>query len=220
MLLSTALAKQGFFYNIWAEGDPKDWLKIEAKLSECRHISPEEIERELRNMSAAVFDREYCNKFDSLESRFFDLASVGAAFGAVTVATPPAAPVDEEPDPIVITISASVSVTVQLDLNDPINWSRQNATWIIDADLGFMVDQWGMPQRVVGVVDIKQYPLGTAFETFADDLVAQTRKFPAAKIVRDLTNNSAMAGLVSSRLGRNPVNISSPRSSRTPRRTH
>jgi hypothetical protein len=101
MLLSTAWAKQGFFYNIWAEGNPKDWLHIEAKLSECRHISREEIEREKRNMSAAVFAREYSNVFDSLESRFFDLASIDAAFGAVTVPTPPAAPTNEDPDPVV-----------------------------------------------------------------------------------------------------------------------
>jgi hypothetical protein len=102
MLLSTAWAKQGFFSNIWAEGDRKDWLKIEAKLSECRHISPNEIERERRNMSAAVFAREYENVFDSLESRFFDLASIDAAFGAVTVATPPTAPANEDPDPVVV----------------------------------------------------------------------------------------------------------------------
>jgi hypothetical protein len=103
-------------------------------------------------------------------------------------------------------------MNAQLDQNDPVNWSRQNAVWIIGADLGFMVDHcamvtagvWGMPQRVIGVVDIKQYPLGTAFETFADDLVAQARKFPGAKIICDLTNNSAMTGIVSSRLGKNP----------------
>jgi hypothetical protein len=103
-------------------------------------------------------------------------------------------------------------VNAQLDPNDPVNWSRHTASWIIGADLGFMVDHcamvtagvWGMPQRVIGVVDIRQYPLGTAFEAFADDLVTQNRKFPGAKIVCDLTNNSAMAGIVSSRLGRNP----------------
>jgi hypothetical protein len=104
-------------------------------------------------------------------------------------------------------------MNAQLDPNDPVNWSRQNAAWIIGADLGFMVDHcamvtagvWGMPRRIIGVVDIKQYPLGTAFETFADDLVTQLRKYPSAKIVCDLTNNTAMAGIVSSRLGKNPA---------------
>ena len=39
-------------------------------------------------MPAAVFTREYLNVFDSLESRFFDVGSIDAAFGAVMGPTP------------------------------------------------------------------------------------------------------------------------------------
>ena len=80
-MLSTAWAKSGVFYHIWSEGDPKDWIKIEATIEQCGHLTPEDIERERRSMPAAVFSREYLNKFDSLETRFFDPESINRMFG-------------------------------------------------------------------------------------------------------------------------------------------
>lgn len=68
MLLSTAWAKDGFFYRVWFDGDEADWTKVEAKVSECSH--PEEIERERRAMTTGVFAREYLNKFDSWRPDF------------------------------------------------------------------------------------------------------------------------------------------------------
>jgi hypothetical protein len=88
ILLSTAWAKDGFFYRVWSEGDPLDWIKIEAKVSECCHIAPEDIERERRAMPVSVFAREYLNEFDSLESRFFSPDAIAAAFGGVIGPTP------------------------------------------------------------------------------------------------------------------------------------
>jgi Terminase large subunit, T4likevirus-type, N-terminal len=93
MIVSTAWARQGFFYRIWSEGEgnpayPADWARIEATIEQCRHLSPELIERERRSMPAAVFNREYLNQFDSLESRFFDVGSIDAAFGSVIGPTP------------------------------------------------------------------------------------------------------------------------------------
>jgi hypothetical protein len=99
ILLSTAWARLGFFYRVWSEGDPADWLKIEAKIDECRHISEANLDRERRSMSPAAFAREYENQFDSTESRFFDIDSIDAAFGGVATPTP-AAP-DGDPDPII-----------------------------------------------------------------------------------------------------------------------
>jgi hypothetical protein len=43
MLLSTAWAKDGFFYRVWSDGEERDWTKIEAKVSGCTHIPSEEI---------------------------------------------------------------------------------------------------------------------------------------------------------------------------------
>jgi hypothetical protein len=88
ILLSTAWARDGFFYRVWSEGDSRDWTKIEARVSECHHISAEEIERERRAMPASVFACEYLNEFDSLESRFFSPDAIAAAFGGVIGPTP------------------------------------------------------------------------------------------------------------------------------------
>ncbi|MCP4309146.1 MAG: hypothetical protein GY788_30585 [bacterium] len=97
MLLSTAWAKAGFFWRVWSEGDPTDWLKIEATIDQCRHIAAEDIEAERRAMPAAVFAREYLNEFDSLESRFFDLDGIAAAFGEAG----PTPEVNDGDDPVI-----------------------------------------------------------------------------------------------------------------------
>ena len=99
ILLSTAWARLGFFYKIWAEGSHRDWLKIEARVDECPHISQADLDRERRAMPASAFAREYENVFDSLESRFFDADAIAGAFGAVVGPTPPLA--DGDPDPVV-----------------------------------------------------------------------------------------------------------------------
>jgi hypothetical protein len=99
ILLSTAWARQGFFYRIWTEGDPQEWVKIEARVDECRHISKADLDRERRSMPPAVFAREYENAFDSLEARFFDADAIAAAFGGILGPTPPIP--DGDPDPIV-----------------------------------------------------------------------------------------------------------------------
>ena len=99
ILLSTAWARTGFFHKIWSEGDVRDWLKIEARVDECRHISQADLDRERRAMPASAFAREYENVFDSLEARFFNADVIAAAFGAVISPTPPI-PVGD-PDPII-----------------------------------------------------------------------------------------------------------------------
>ena len=78
ILLSTAWARMGFFYRIWSEGDARDWLKIEASVDECQHISKADLERERRSMPASAFAREYENVFDSLEARFFNADAIAA----------------------------------------------------------------------------------------------------------------------------------------------
>jgi hypothetical protein len=97
ILLSTAWARAGFFYKIWSEGDSRDWLKIEARVDACRHISQADLDRERRAMPASAFAREYENVFDSLEARFFNADVIAAAFGAVSSPTPPIAEGDLDP---------------------------------------------------------------------------------------------------------------------------
>lgn len=105
LLLSTAWAKEGFFYRLWSEGDPRDWLKVEARIDECAHLTPDDIERERRSMPVSVFAREYLNQFDSLESRFFNADSLAAAFGEVRGPTPDVTDEGND-DPIIARTSA------------------------------------------------------------------------------------------------------------------
>lgn len=106
MLLSTAWAQDGFFYRIWTEGDPLDWTKVEARITECTHLSSDDIERERRSMPASVFAREYLNEFSGTESRLFNLDSLAAAFGRVVGPTPEVTQAGKDDDPIVSTKKA------------------------------------------------------------------------------------------------------------------
>ncbi len=96
-MLSTAWAKSGVFWRTWDAG--VGWTKIEAKIDECTHLTSEDIESERRDMSTAVFNREYLNVFDSLESRFFDQGSIASAFGESGVLE--AGVISEGNDPII-----------------------------------------------------------------------------------------------------------------------
>jgi hypothetical protein len=88
MLLSTPWAKAGFFYRIWNDGDERDWLKVQARVEECRHLSPAIIEAERRAMPASTFAREYLLQFDAIEQRYFDADAIAGAFGEPTAAPP------------------------------------------------------------------------------------------------------------------------------------
>ncbi len=94
LLVSTAWAKKGFFYDIWSKGDPRDWTKIEAKIQECRHLTAAEIEVERRSMSPTAWAREYENQFDSTDSRFFSQDDIDNAFGGMGGVVPPLGDVD------------------------------------------------------------------------------------------------------------------------------
>lgn len=100
------------------------------------------------------------------------------------------------------------------DPNDPTTWSQSAASgFALGLDLGFMQDHsaivlagvWPQAEHAIGVVHIEQLPLGTPMEEVADRavLLAQTRN---ARIVADLSNNSAFAGLLASRIGRQCAN--------------
>src|SRR5690606_23050499 len=57
----------------------------------------------------------------------------------------------------------------------------------------------------IGIVDIRQLPLGTPMNEIAD-LAVEVARLYGAQIVADLSNNSAFAALLAARLGRNPAN--------------
>jgi hypothetical protein len=101
ILLSTAWAASGHFFKIWSEGDDKDWVKIQAFIQDCSHLTPEQIERERRSMPDNVFRREYMGEFDQTDSRFFNLNSIDDAFGGVVDSAPQPPPEDQDPERII-----------------------------------------------------------------------------------------------------------------------
>ena len=99
ILLSTAWARIGFFYRDLERRRRERLARNEARVDECLHISAADLDRERRSMPASAFAREYENIFDSLESRFFDLAVIDAAFGGVS-APRRLFPKTTRPDPV------------------------------------------------------------------------------------------------------------------------
>ena len=100
------------------------------------------------------------------------------------------------------------------DPGDPVNWHRAAASnFTLGLDLGFAADHsalvvggvWPGAQSAIGVFDIRQLPLGTPMNEVADLAVELSRNH-AARIVVDLSNNSAFAALLAARLGANPAN--------------
>ena len=100
------------------------------------------------------------------------------------------------------------------DPNDPTYWNRSAGVgFTIGLDLGFASDHsaivvggaWPRAQSTIGIFDVAQLPLGTPMNEVADVAVHLARRH-SARIVADLSNNSAFAALLASRLGRNPAN--------------
>jgi hypothetical protein len=76
--LSTAYAKQGFFFQEWTDGGP-DWQRVKIMATECSRIDPEFLEEERRVLGPRYFDREYCCEFSTTDDAVFDFDSVKAA---------------------------------------------------------------------------------------------------------------------------------------------
>jgi hypothetical protein len=97
---------------------------------------------------------------------------------------------------------------------DPATWSRTAASaFIIGLDVGMHADHcalvlagvWPLAPPTIGIVDVKQFPLGTPLEEVADE-VAQAVRENRAKAVVDSTNNSAFVGMLAARLPQPAVN--------------
>jgi hypothetical protein len=64
---------------------------------------------------------------------------------------------------------------------------------------------WPQASDAIGVIDVKQFPLGTPLEDVADE-VAKAARDNRATAVFDATNNSAFAGVLAARLPQPAVN--------------
>jgi hypothetical protein len=97
---------------------------------------------------------------------------------------------------------------------DPSTWSPQAASsFVVGLDVGMHADHsafvlagvWPQASDAIGVVDTKQFALGTPFEDVAD-VVATVARDNRATVVFDSTNNSAFAGVLAARLSQPAVN--------------
>ncbi len=69
--LSSAYARQGFFYEAWIK-ETAQWERAKVKGSECHRIGEEFLREELDNMGQRLFEREYCCVFSSADDAVFD----------------------------------------------------------------------------------------------------------------------------------------------------
>jgi hypothetical protein len=100
------------------------------------------------------------------------------------------------------------------DPSRPETWSASAASgFFLGLDVGLMQDHsalvlagvWPQAGNAIGVIDIKQFPLGTALEDVADE-VAKLAREHTAPVVFDASNNSAFAGVLATRVPQPAVN--------------
>jgi hypothetical protein len=91
---------------------------------------------------------------------------------------------------------------------DPSTWSQLAASnFAVGLDVGIHADHsafvlagvWPQASDAIGVIDVKQFPLGTPLEEVADE-AARIARENRAMVVFDATNNSAFAGVLAARL--------------------
>lgn len=91
--LSSAWAKQGFFYEAWVNS-PEDergvngWKKVSIKGVQCPRISQSFLDEERAAMGDRIFSREYENEFLGADDCAFDPDAVARALAAPLVGPP------------------------------------------------------------------------------------------------------------------------------------
>jgi hypothetical protein len=71
--LSTPQGKRGFFYQVWMNGDPSEWLKIAIKATDCPRITRDFLRSERRALGERWFSQEYCTEFHESDASLFRL---------------------------------------------------------------------------------------------------------------------------------------------------
>lgn len=85
--LSSAYARQGFFYDAWINS-AHDWERVKILGKECHRIGAEFLKEELDNMGERLFSREYACVFTSADDAVFDVDAIERACAA-PVTEPP-----------------------------------------------------------------------------------------------------------------------------------
>jgi hypothetical protein len=85
--LSSAYAKQGFFYEAWANGGP-GWARVKVTAAECPRIDPAFLAEELAVLGERVYAREYGCEFCSADDAVFDPDAIAVAMAAAPTGPP------------------------------------------------------------------------------------------------------------------------------------
>ena len=78
-VMSTPLAKSGFFYEEWWNGGA-EWDRVSVKATDCPRISARFLEEERRSLGEEAFRREYCCEFGDGVDAMFTREMVDGAF--------------------------------------------------------------------------------------------------------------------------------------------
>jgi hypothetical protein len=98
------------------------------------------------------------------------------------------------------------------DPKDPATWSLFGAShFVLGLDVGLMQDHsalvaggvWPEANHAVGIVEIKQFPLGTPLQDVASSAAELAQQY-RARIVCDTSNNSAFPSILAPMLGGRP----------------
>jgi hypothetical protein len=146
------------------------------------------------------------------EARFFDADAIAEAFGGILGPSPPIP--TAIPTPSFPCSGICTENRVSYSPADPSTWSKFAASsFVVGLDVGMhaahsafvLAGVWPEASDAIGVVDVKQFALGTPFEDVAD-VVATVARDNRATVVFDSTNNSAFAGVLAARLPQPAVN--------------
>jgi hypothetical protein len=77
--LSTPMGKRGFFYEKWIDNDP-NWLRINAKASECPRIDPAALAEQRKSLGERIYAQEFDNAFVDTFGQLFSDESIEGIF--------------------------------------------------------------------------------------------------------------------------------------------
>jgi hypothetical protein len=86
LCLSSAYAKQGFFYESWRGDEP--WRRVKVTAAECGRIAPEFLAEERAAMGERLYSREYGCEFQAADDAAFDPVVIDRALAAQASAPP------------------------------------------------------------------------------------------------------------------------------------
>lgn len=85
--LSSAYARQGFFFDAWTQGGP-EWERIQIMATECPRIDAAFLAEERLALGERIFKREYGCVFSAADDAVFAPEAIDAALAALASAPP------------------------------------------------------------------------------------------------------------------------------------